>query len=134
MKRKELLWIVVTLIVLMAILYFTGMGCLILKLTGIPCFGCGMTRACISLMQFDISMAWYYHPLSFLLPFLLVALLFAKKMPKWLIKVIVIVVVILFIVVYFVRLSDPENEIVKWHVENGMIYKFIHRLLQSIKR
>lgn len=37
--------------------------------TGIPCPGCGMTRAYLSLFRGDVSSALYNHPL-FILPFI----------------------------------------------------------------
>nr|WP_136479594.1 DUF2752 domain-containing protein [Acetivibrio thermocellus]THJ77178.1 DUF2752 domain-containing protein [Acetivibrio thermocellus] len=41
--------------------------CLFKNFFGIPCPGCGMTRAYLSLVKFDLTSAFYYHPL-FLLP------------------------------------------------------------------
>lgn len=41
--------------------------CLFHALTDIPCPGCGMTRACLSLTQGEFATAWQYHPFSFFL-------------------------------------------------------------------
>ena len=123
MQKKELLFILLTVVGLAAILYFTGMGCPILKLTGIPCFGCGMTRAAICLVHLDFVGAWEYHPLVYLMPFCVVTLLLAKRISKQWVKRIVIIVLLLFVVTYGVRLFNPTDDIVKWHVENGIIYK-----------
>lgn len=41
--------------------------CPVLSLTGTPCPGCGMTRACVSLAQAEPAAAWAYHPFVFLL-------------------------------------------------------------------
>ena len=125
-----MLIIIITVFLLGSIMYFSGLGCPILKWTGIPCFGCGMTRAVISLVHLDFAMAWQYHPMVFLMPFCIVALLMAKKMPRWLIKVILIGVVALFVIIYFVRLLSPENPVVQWNVKNGELYKIVNRLLQ----
>ena len=43
-------------------------GCPIHRLTGVPCPGCGMSRALFSLVKFDFAGAWYYHPMAFFLP------------------------------------------------------------------
>lgn len=42
-------------------------GCVVRFFTGIPCPSCGMTRAAFSLLRFDFCMAFYYHPLVYLL-------------------------------------------------------------------
>jgi hypothetical protein len=74
--------------------------CPIKMLTGYPCPGCGMTRACWSLLKLDFAEAFYFHPLSYLLASVVILvlinevaeLLFRKKMSyqwiganKWLI-------------------------------------------------
>ena len=41
--------------------------CPVISLTGTPCPGCGMTRACVSLAQADPAAAWAFHPFAFLL-------------------------------------------------------------------
>ena len=49
-------------------------------LTGVPCPGCGMTRAYLYLFEGDIQGAFYFHPLFWLIP-LLVLLSFSGKSP-----------------------------------------------------
>jgi hypothetical protein len=53
--------------------------CLFKLLTGLPCPGCGMTRAYLHLFQGDIVGAFYFHPLFWLVPFLVALLIFWKK-------------------------------------------------------
>lgn len=50
-----------------ALILLTDTSCLVKNLIGIPCPGCGMTRAYLRLLHFDISGAFFMHPL-FLLP------------------------------------------------------------------
>ncbi len=50
-------------------------------LTAIPCPGCGMTRACLSLTQGEFAAAWQYHPFSF---FLVGLALVQAFFPTWL--------------------------------------------------
>ena len=42
--------------------------CPILWLTGVPCPGCGMTRALTHAVRLDFAGAFYYHPLWFAVP------------------------------------------------------------------
>ena len=41
--------------------------CLFHTVTDVPCPGCGMTRACISLSHGQFTDAWRYHPFSFII-------------------------------------------------------------------
>jgi hypothetical protein len=53
--------------------------CVFKRTFGIPCPGCGMTRAFIHLFQLDLKGAFYYHPLFFLVPVVFIVFLFRKK-------------------------------------------------------
>lgn len=44
--------------------------CLCKAITGLPCPGCGMTRAFLHLFQGDLTGALYFHPLFWLVPIL----------------------------------------------------------------
>jgi len=52
--------------------------CLFKNFSGLPCPGCGMTRAYLSLFKFDLASAFYYHPL-FLLPVMVAIIIIFKK-------------------------------------------------------
>lgn len=63
--------------------------CLFKNTVGIPCPGCGMTRALLSVLKGDLITAFYYHPL-------------------W-------VVVILYPVVYVIfKIIKPQEEFEMW--------------------
>lgn len=47
----------------------TGIGCVFLYFLGIPCPGCGMTRALLALLRLDLAAAFSYHPLIFVMPY-----------------------------------------------------------------
>ncbi len=65
--------------------------CIFYQLAQTPCPGCGMTRACVSLGQGDLAMAWHYHPFSFALVGLALGLAFVpthlrlgwQGLPAW---------------------------------------------------
>lgn len=51
------------------LLYLSAGGlCLVRHFTGIPCPGCGMTRAVLSVLHGDFRTAFAYHPLWVTLP------------------------------------------------------------------
>ncbi len=67
--------------------------CLSKSLAGIECYACGMTRATMHLIHFDLLSAWEFNKLSFivvpmLFPFWLKSLflLFNKPLPNFLQK------------------------------------------------
>lgn len=71
-------------LLLILAMYKAGIRCLFRIWPGIPCPGCGMTRACVSLLRLDIPAAFSYHPMVFFLPlmylyFLYDGRLFGKK-------------------------------------------------------
>lgn len=118
----------VTLVVVYLFLTITDIGCPILYMTGIPCMGCGMTRACTHLLQLDFAGAFYYHPLVFFLPiFVVLYFAFGEKYPKFK-KCLIIICAILFIIVYVIRLFDPNDAVVKIDLSNGFIYKVVYSI------
>lgn len=86
------------------LLYKLGIPCLVQKLTGIPCPGCGMTRAALCLLRFDISGALYYHPLVFSLAALCALFLLRQRFSEKTVITAALATAALFIAVYFVRL------------------------------
>ncbi len=54
---------ILALLLTMGVLHYSGIGCPVLFITGFPCPGCGMTRAFIALLDFDIITSIHYHPL-----------------------------------------------------------------------
>ena len=79
--KKEWIWSVFIGYELIAVVLalFTpidmAIPCLFTKLTGTECLGCGMTRATMSIIQFDFERAWHFNKLSFVVLPLLVALI-----------------------------------------------------------
>jgi hypothetical protein len=54
--------------------------CIFKHTFGVPCPGCGMTRAFIHFFHLDLKGAFYYHPLFFLVPIIFGIYLFRKKL------------------------------------------------------
>lgn len=51
------------------VMWKTGITCVFLHFLGVPCPGCGMTRALRCLLRLDFIGAWNYNPLIFSLPY-----------------------------------------------------------------
>ncbi|MPN43272.1 hypothetical protein SDC9_190831 [bioreactor metagenome] len=96
------------------ILALLGIGCPIRAATGIPCAGCGMSRAYLSLLHLDFRGAFYYHPLFWLVPVIPVLLLVKKgplakpkvQTPIW------ICLILTFMTVYLLRLLVIKNSLI----------------------
>ncbi len=71
------------------ILLLGDYNCAIRRLTGVPCPGCGMTRAALCLLQLDFFGAWQLQPMIYLLIFYIVLLslrsVAGRPMRNWLI-------------------------------------------------
>ena len=63
-----------------------GIGCPIRSLTGIPCPGCGLTRAWKAALQLEFADAFRYHPLFWSVPVLMAFCCFNGQIfrQKWL--------------------------------------------------
>lgn len=100
--------------VLYIILALHGTGCPFRYFFGIPCPGCGMTRAYLALFSMNIPLAFHDHPLFPLVPaiiYLLVAKrgLFGRMKPK---AIALTIIAIIFLAVYLLRLFVFKNNIV----------------------
>ncbi len=61
------------------VLNYFGITCVFQFFLGIPCPGCGMTRAMFSALRLDFGGAFRYHPLFFCLPYVFIYILFDLK-------------------------------------------------------
>lgn len=129
-KAKSILISTVSIFILYLIFYISGIGCPIKFITGISCGGCGMTRAWINIFRFDFKDAFYYHPLVLLPPIYLLILMFRKQIENNLFKIINALFIILFISVYILRLLNPNDNIVVFNPENGIIFKIIYYFMR----
>ena len=126
--RKENIKAIIAICIFYLLMGRIGIGCPIRFFTGIPCFGCGMTRALFSLLKLDFSTAFHFHPLFFLpIPYIIL-LLFKDKISIKIFRNISIFLASIFILVYFMRLLDPNDSIIKIHIKEGFIYRIFRYL------
>lgn len=136
MKTKEIILIILrhilriaVMLIILAALYFVW-RCPSKLIFGLPCPGCGMTRAAVSLLRLDFKSAFYYHPLVFIMPPVFLYIIHIRVIKHRLSKkteiTLLIVVILLFAAVYFYRLYTG-NEIVKPRFEESLIYYILNR-------
>lgn len=111
-----------------AAMELAGITCPIRWLTGISCAGCGMSRAWLALLRLDLSSAFAYHPLFWLPVPVALVLLFRRRLPGALVRWTVGAACVLFLVVYGIRMLQPEDTVVTFAPETGMVYRVFSRL------
>lgn len=95
---KEDLWSIRYVILVLAVYFFLAWNlfyssCPFVMITGLPCPGCGLSRAGFSLLRGEFSAAWHFHP--FIYGIVLLAAVFfirryllhreVRSLQKWLI-------------------------------------------------
>lgn len=98
-------------------LYLLDIGCIFRLMTGIPCPGCGMTRAWLAALRLHFAAAFAYHPLFWVVPiaFVLAFVLafvreeVASSKRKRGIDIAVTVLCVLVVAVWIVRLINPAD-------------------------
>ena len=116
---------------LYAVLHLLGITCPIKYLTGISCPGCGMSRAYLHLLMFDMQGALYYHPLFFIPPVFCVVYFYKNRLSQKQYRFFVLTIVVIFVIIYIVRLISPNNDIVVCHPHEGKIFQILHYLFQG---
>ncbi len=102
--------VLIAAILYLRIITVSGIGCPIRYVTGIPCPGCGMSRAAFALLRLDFAEAFVAHPMVFVIfPYLFYAIHFNTRIfcwvrPIWR-NVILIPGLVLCLAVYVVRLA-----------------------------
>ena len=107
------------------IFHALGIGCPIRWLTGIPCAGCGMTRALISFATCHFREAVRFHPLVFAVPPAFLLWVFRRRLPgraKSMLRKAVWAAAGAFIAVYAARIfaGDP---LLHPDIRSGVLWK-----------
>ena len=126
--RIEVITSVAAVVMLYVILESLGVTCPIKYITGISCAGCGMSRAWIALLHFNIHDAFMYHPLFFLPPLVLIIMLLKSKINIKIYKIFMFTMACVFVIVYLYRMIKGDNSIVVFEPQNNIVFRIIHKL------
>lgn len=69
-------------LILVGVLSYFSVPCLFKTFFGIPCPGCGMTRAYLSLLHLDFAAAFSFHPMFWSVPILYLYILYDGRLFK----------------------------------------------------
>lgn len=129
-KRKELICAVTAVVVLYMAMESIGITCPIKFITGISCAGCGMSRAWLAFLQLDMTKAFAYHPLFWLVPITVIVLLCKSKINIKIYKIIIFTIIIMFAIVYICRLIWSGDDVVVFEPQNNILFRII-RVINS---
>lgn len=128
LNRIEVITSVAAVVVLYVILESFGVTCPIKYITGISCAGCGMSRAWIALLHFNIHEAFMYHPLFFLPPVVVIVMLLKSKINIKFYKNFMFTMVGAFVIVYLYRMFIGTGDIVVFEPQNNILFRIIRKL------
>ena len=108
--------------------------CPIRLLFGVPCPGCGTTRACLSVLKLRILEAFAYQPVFFLnvLLFLygihrnIIRRYAVKKGLRWSDKAetaVLVLVIAVILIVYVIRLIRQDSPVMELSPEKGLVFR-----------
>lgn len=128
LNRIEVITSVAAVVVLYVILESFGVTCPIKYITGISCAGCGMSRAWIALLHFNIHEAFMYHPLFFLPPVVVIFMLLKSKINIKFYKIFIFTMAGAFVIVYLYRMFIGTGDIVVFEPQNNILFRIIRKL------
>lgn len=119
---------IISIVILYMFLENIGITCPIKFITGISCAGCGMSRAWISLLHFNIHDAFMYHPLFFLPPVVVIVMLLKSKINIKFYKIFMFTIAGAFVIVYLYRMFIGTGDIVVFEPQNNILFRIIQKL------
>lgn len=128
LNRIEVITSVTAVVVLYVILESFGVTCPIKYIMGISCAGCGMSRAWIALLHFNIHEAFMYHPLFFLPPVVVIFMLLKSKINIKFYKIFMFTMAGAFVIVYLYRMFIGTGDIVVFEPQNNILFRIIRKL------
>ena len=110
--------------------------CLIKTSIGIPCPGCGMTRAWIEAISLNFHEAFKFHPLFLLAPVIIILIIIRSKesIDKYTkyIEISIVIIIVLFLGVYAFRMYMYFPNDVPMDINRESILFRIIKLIKSL--
>ena len=100
---------------------------------GVSCASCGMSRAWHALLQGNLELAPYFHPLFWLPVPALVLFCLRRRIPKRVVNTIWGIMIALLLVVYVIRLCHPNQRVVVFDPSEGILFRVLRGLEQCVK-
>jgi hypothetical protein len=135
-NNKELMLILVGVAIVYLILsLFEIPTCPSKVFLGIPCPGCGLSRAFMSVLRLDFAAAFEFHPAWPLVAAAIIAISVLWVLGKTRAYGIVgIFAIVILIGIYIYRVVFTEDAVVDWNFESGLIYRGYIWLTSLIKQ
>lgn len=135
MIKKIFKYIVILILAFSFILAF-NIKCIIRTLIGIPCPGCGMTRAWIEAINLNFYEAFKFHPLFLLAPILIILIIIRggesiDKYTKY-IDISIVIIVVLFLGVYAFRMYMYFPNDVPMNINKESVLFKVVNLIKSL--
>ena len=130
LKKYRIFLISIVFLTLIIVLYIFKIDICVSKLVfGVPCPGCGMTRAYVSLLKLNIHDAFFYHPLFFLISIILIVITRHKKINFSQQRIFLYSIVAMFIIVWVIRMFMyfPNVEPMKYN-KKSLLYIVVSTL------
>ena len=81
--KKQKIIIAILYLIVVSIFYFFDLPCVFVKMFGVICPGCGMTRAWFSVIKFDFVSAFKFHSMFWSMPIIVFYLVFDGIFSKY---------------------------------------------------
>ena len=127
-RNREVLSLLLCLGLYCVIAILLSLPCPVLWITGVSCPGCGITRACLSLIRFDLESAIYYNPSVFVVILAAVLLFFSKK--KTTKNRILLTAAFFMIAVYLYRMLFAHAPVLQFDPANGAVGRLLRWLFK----
>lgn len=127
---KKVLKAIIILAGTFILLKIFNVQCLFKSILGVPCPGCGLTRAVEAFLHGNLREAFYWHPLFFIAPIVLFLVIsdleVIRKINKKYMNIIIFILIGVFLGVYAIRMVTlfPTMPPMDYNYES-ILYKLI---------
>lgn len=128
-QRRDVFTFLLWLGIYFVVATLLGIPCPIRFVTGASCPGCGMSRALIALFTGRFALAWYYHPLVYLLlPFAALMVVCSVRQMHKTRKAVLLISALLLLAVYLYRVLVLHSDVVTVDFEKGVFVRLFRQL------